>query len=257
MKRKKKGKYLDKSWKFAKFAERYMTDYQIIHIDETDSTNRWLKEHPSGQDTVVWTDFQTAGRGCGSNHWESEAGKNLLFSILIHPKNLLARHQFTISKAISVALCEVLSHYHIKEVSIKWPNDIYWRDRKLCGILIENTLSGERIRESVIGVGLNINQRTFLSDAPNPVSLLQILNKSTDRLEILNDILDTFDLGQEDLSSRYEDLLYRREGFYAYQDKSGIFNASIVSIEPDGHLLLCDEQGRQRRYAFKEVSFII
>ncbi len=233
-----------------------MTDFQIIHIKETDSTNRWLKNHPSSLDTVVWTDFQTAGRGCGNNKWESAAGQNLLFSILIHPTNLSARTQFTISKAISVAICDVLAFY-IKEVSIKWPNDIYWRDQKICGILIENTLSGDLIRESIIGVGLNINQHFFLSDAPNPVSLLQILNKPTDREEVLTSILRTFDLENKDLISRYDSLLYRRDGYHPYRDKTGNFLARIVSIEPDGHLHLCDQQGHRRCYAFKEVSFTI
>ncbi len=233
-----------------------MRDFQIIHIDETDSTNRWLKNYPSAEDTVVWTDFQTAGRGCGNNSWESEAGQNLLFSILIHPKNISARQQFVISKSISVAIYDVLSQY-IEEVSIKWPNDIYWRDRKICGILIENTLSGEEIRKSIIGIGLNINQSHFLSDAPNPVSLRQILHKTTDRECILADILKSFEPCKEDLYSRYETLLYRHEGYHPYRDTHGDFLAKIVSIEPDGHLLLSDSEGRQRRYAFKEVSFII
>ncbi len=233
-----------------------MTDYQIIHISETDSTNSWLKHHRSAQDSVVWTDFQTAGRGCGTNRWESEAGQNLLFSILIHPKAIAARQQFIISQAISVAICDVLARY-IKEVSIKWPNDIYWRDQKLCGILIENTLSSDQIRESIIGVGLNINQREFVSDAPNPVSLWQIRQESTDREEILGAILSAFDWEAEDISERYEQLLYRREGYHPYRDEKGDFQARIAAIEPDGHLILQDVEGRQRRYAFKEVSFLI
>ena len=122
---------------------------------------------------VVWAEYQTAGRGCGTNQWESERGKNLTFSILIHPKDLPATQQFHISMAISLAICEALEQY-IGDVSIKWPNDIYWRNGKIGGILIENTLKGSIIMESIIGVGLNVNQRIFKSNAPNPVSMWQI-----------------------------------------------------------------------------------
>jgi BirA family biotin operon repressor/biotin-[acetyl-CoA-carboxylase] ligase len=97
----------------------------------------------------------------------------LLFSVLIHPQNVPAARQFHISMAVSLAICEALEQY-IGDVSIKWPNDIYWRNGKIAGILIENTLQGTVIKDSIIGVGLNVNQREFRSDAPNPVSLYQI-----------------------------------------------------------------------------------
>ena len=151
-------------------------DFRIIHIEETDSTNRWLKENGEGNMVVV-ADYQTAGKGCGTNSWESERGKNLTFSMLIHPENIPASRQFRITEIISVAICEVLEQY-IGDVSIKWPNDIYWRNGKLGGILIENALTGNQIRDCIIGVGLNVNQRRFLSGAPNPVSLWQISEPS-------------------------------------------------------------------------------
>ena len=98
-------------------------EYKIIHIEETDSTNRWLKAHGEGTMVVV-ADYQTAGKGCGTNSWESERGKNLTFSMLIHPTDIPASQQFRITEVVSVALCEVLEQY-IGDVSIKWPNDIY------------------------------------------------------------------------------------------------------------------------------------
>ena len=116
-------------------------EWKIVHIDETESTNRWMKERGGDEDMVVVADYQTAGRGCGTNRWESERGKNLLFSMLIHPEAIAATRQFCISMAVSLAVFETLDQY-IGDVSIKWPNDIYWRDGKICGILIENTLSG-------------------------------------------------------------------------------------------------------------------
>ena len=165
-------------------------DFRIIHIEETDSTNRWLKENGEGNMVVV-ADYQTAGKGCGTNSWESERGKNLTFSMLIHPENIPASRQFRITEIISVAICEVLEQY-IGDVSIKWPNDIYWRNGKLGGILIENALTGNQIRDCIIGVGLNVNQRRFLSGAPNPVSLWQISEHETDCAQLLDEILAKF-----------------------------------------------------------------
>ena len=235
----------------------FMADWEIIHIKETDSTNRWLREaNLKEQMTCVCADYQTAGRGCGTNKWESERGKNLTFSMLIHPKGIPATQQFDISIAISLAICEALDRY-IGDLSIKWPNDIYWRNGKIAGILIEHTLQGSVIKKSIIGVGLNVNQRVFHSDAPNPVSLWQICKHETDCKQLLYDILHAFEkyLGKDN-REQYLGMLYRRHGFYPYCDQDGAFMAEFVTVEPDGHLLLCDDEGRERRYAFKEVCYI-
>ena len=238
----------------------------IQHIVETDSTNQWLREHATEQDAVVWADYQTAGRGCGTNRWESEHGRNLLFSVLTHPQAIAASRQFLLSMAISLAICDALARY-IEEVSIKWPNDIYWRDRKLCGILIEHRLSGADVRESIIGVGLNVNQTVFRSDAPNPVSLAQVLGRETDRRTLLSEILDAFAQRLTSLTQgveacwnmhvEYEASLYRRNGWYLYQDAAGTFEAAIEHVEDSGMLVLRDRGGRLRRYAFKEVQFVV
>ena len=232
-------------------------DWNIVHIDETDSTNRWLREHGGEDDMVVVTDYQTAGRGCGTNTWESERGQNLLFSVLIHPAEVPANRQFHISMAISIAICEALGEY-IGDLSIKWPNDIYWQGGKICGILIEHTLQGQHIKDSIVGVGLNVNQRAFHSPAPNPVSLWQITEQETDREQLLHDILNRFGrlLGQ-DIRTQYLSMLYRRKGYHPYVDQKGTFMAELVDVEDDGHLLLHDDAGHERRYAFKEVQFII
>ena len=236
-------------------------DWKILHIEETDSTNQWVKAHldelrQEGRPLCVTTDYQTAGRGCGTNRWESERGKNLLFSLLVSPNGIRANKQFRISMAISLAICKALGQ-HLGYLTIKWPNDIYWRDGKIGGILIENTLQGNSVRDSIIGVGLNVNQREFRSNAPNPVSMWQISEQETDRDALLHDILTTFEdfLGRYNKES-YTAMLYRRRGFFPYADKDGAFMAEIVDVEDDGHLLLMDDNGRERRYAFKEVTFI-
>jgi BirA family biotin operon repressor/biotin-[acetyl-CoA-carboxylase] ligase len=231
-------------------------EFEVIHIEETDSTNRWLKEHGEGNMVVV-ADYQTAGRGCGTNQWESERGKNLLFSVLLHPVDIPARDQFRISMAVSVALCEMLSQY-ADGFSIKWPNDIYWNDRKICGILIENQLQGSYMRDSIIGIGLNVNQREFLSDAPNPVSLCQIVGHELGSDDLLHDFLRRLEcvLQRNTLYTDYEDRLYRRRKLEEYADRTGVFRASLQGVAPDGRLMLRDDGGRNRLYAFKEVQFI-
>ena len=232
-------------------------EWKIVHIDETDSTNRWLREQGGEENVVVWADYQTAGRGCGTNHWESERGKNLTFSMLLHPHDVPAQKQFRISRAISLAICKALGQ-HIGDLSIKWPNDIYWRDGKIGGILIEVTLQGNKVKDCIIGIGLNINQRVFRSDAPNPVSMWQICEQETDCEQLLQEILQAF---QEYMcksnKDEYQSMLYRRKGFHPYADKDGAFMAEIIDVEDDGHLLLRDDNGQLRRYAFKEVTFVI
>lgn len=246
-------------------------DFKIIHIDETDSTNRWLRdradsfiastdvtEEPS---LCVVADYQTAGKGCGTNTWESEQGKNLTFSLLLHPEEIPASCQFRISEAVSVALCQTLESYIYNKVEIKWPNDIYVGDRKICGILIENRLQGSTIKDSIVGIGLNVNQTAFISDAPNPVSLFQLLGKEVDREELLDVFLkqlnDVFAMDIESLSVAYRHRLYRQDGFYDYEDANGPFKAKLLNVLDDGRLVLLDTEGSARYYAFKEVSFII
>ena len=235
-------------------------NWEIIHIDETDSTNSWLAKNRTGGQSpcAVVSEYQTAGRGCGTNKWESERGKNLLFSLMLHPENLPANKQFQISMAISLAIVDAVGQL-VGDLSIKWPNDIYWRNGKLAGILIENRLQGNLIKDSIIGVGLNVNQHEFKSKAPNPVSLWQITGQEENREQLLKDILLALDkyLDDENLRERYRSQLYRRKGFHPYADKDGAFMAEIVNVEDDGHLVLVDDNGQQRRYAFKEVTFII
>ena len=244
-------------------------EWKIIHIDETDSTNRRLKDdlaadlhglvHKKNRPFCVVADYQTAGRGCGTNTWESERGKNLLFSILIHPVDLPANRQFLVSMAMANSIAKVVSKY-VKNVSIKWPNDIYVGDSKLCGMLIENRLKGSTIKDSIIGVGLNVNQFHFVSDAPNPISLANLTGREFDRDQLLQELLQAFDEEWEDINgvrSRYLEQLYRRTGSYRYRDSLGEFLAELVTVEEDGHLVLRNTDEYSHKYAFKEVQFII
>ena len=239
-----------------------------IVLAETTSTNSYLADlcnvQPYPELTSVYSSFQSAGRGQRGNSWESEAGKNLLFSFVLYPDFLEAHRQFYLSQVTALALYDVLSSY-TEGISIKWPNDIYWRDQKICGTLIENDLTGIHISRSISGTGVNLNQECFYSDAPNPISLCQITGNQYDIREILAQIMDKVTYyyqrlkeGQTDLlETRYKEALYRKEGMHPYQDKDGQFQARIVDIEPSGRLILEDAQGQQRGYLFKEVEYIL
>ncbi len=241
--------------------------FEWIRLRSTGSTIDFLKHYRpvSPKEMVLVTaDFQTAGRGQAGNSWESEPGKNLLFGLLFHPREVEANRQFILSQAAALSVCETLSGY-AEDIRIKWPNDIYWKDRKVCGILVENTLAGRCIESCIIGAGVNINQRTFRGGAPNPASLRLITGKEQEPVFVLADIVKRFkdyyrEIRQgkaEDIARGYRERLYRRDGFHLYQDADGVFEAEIHDVEPTGHLVLTDRDGITRRYAFKEVSHLI
>lgn len=238
-----------------------------IHLPETESTNLYARSvNSSAMATLISTDHQTAGRGQRGNSWESEEGKNLLFSLIVKPESIPASQQFALCELISVAICDVLSRY-TTDIRIKWPNDIYYRDHKLCGILIEHDIEGSCLARSIIGIGLNVNQTTFLSDAPNPISLCQVLGREVEREELLHSITTHFAellhqytsalLTRDALHERYTTLLYRKDLEATYQDVDGRFTATLRHVAPDGRLFLEDRQGQTRSYLFKEVAFVV
>jgi BirA family biotin operon repressor/biotin-[acetyl-CoA-carboxylase] ligase len=238
--------------------------FRPIHLVETDSTNRYLRELGGDDNVVVWTDYQTAGRGCGSNCWESERGKNLLFSVRYHPQHIAASRQFVLLEAMALALKDTLDFCLPGErLTVKWPNDVYWLDRKLAGTLSECALNGQTIRRCIIGTGLNLNQTVFVSDAPNPVSMVQagggVLQPEPTLQRILASLRNRLlqaEQGEGDaLHNDYCAALYRRTGIYSYRDTQGLFEARLHHIEPDGTLWLMDTDGRMRKYRFKEVRY--
>lgn len=255
----------------------YLENFPVpfIEIEETDSTNRYLSEycrnHKVDEFTTVSTTKQTAGKGQMGNRWESEPGKNLTCSFVVYPTFIEAKNQFIISQIVSLSIKEELEQW-IEHISIKWPNDIYWKEKKICGILIENDLTGSSISKCIVGFGLNINQQEFRSDAPNPVSLYQITGKEHDQLLILSGIMqrlkayymrlqhETINIESSEkdyITKKYEKSLFRKEGFHRYTDQGGEFLAHLVRVEPDGRLILEDTSGRTRLYLFKEVHYIL
>lgn len=235
------------------------------HVAETDSTMCLLARISAEREeefVAVTADFQTVGRGQRGTVWESAPGLNLLVGLRVRPVFLRAAEQFRLSEAAALAVAEALDPY-VGGISVKWPNDVYWHEGKICGMLLEHRLQGDRIAETFVGPGINVNQRRFLGDAPNPVSLLQATGRETDRADVLSAFFHRFvhhyrrlQAGDGAAIDRlYFSRLYRRDGLHAFRDASGRFLARIAAVEPDGHLVLEDESGGRRRYAFKEVAW--
>ena len=183
---------------------------------------------------------------------------------MVHPKHIPAQRQFLLSEAEALAIKEVLDRY-ADGFKLKWPNDIYWNDRKISGTLIETRMGKEGVKRCIYGTGINVNQREFRSKAPNPVSLCQIIGRESDLDKLLEELLEAIEqyLGMlrdnrfQDIIARYHAALYRAHGFHRFRDKQGTFEASFVEVEDDGHLILRDRQCHLRSYAFKEVEFLL
>ena len=238
----------------------------------------------------IYTDYQTAGRGQRGNGWESEAGKNLLCSILIERRQVLACTQgnslqpFYLNVAVSVAvhrtICSLLQSEegsNSEAVSIKWPNDIYWRDKKLAGILIENAIIGSEWGYSIAGIGLNVNQTEWKSDAPNPLSLKQITGKDYHVDTLMVQLLEAVHQAlKEDVRDYYIAHLYRSKGFWPFVEREvnltptmnagkdepenaghKPFLAQIKQILPTGEIVLQDKNGQLRQYHFKQIRYVI
>lgn len=238
---------------------------EIRKLDNISSTNDFLLSLDEHIDICAVADYQSAGKGMAGNTWESEPGKNLLFSLLIHPEWLPMTEQFLMSMAHALALYDVLAHIiDGSRLTIKWPNDIYYDSFKLSGTRIDVNTRGMKIQDMVIGTGININQTIFRSDAPNPISLAQITKQEYDCNDILHSILERHDYYshllqygmKETVTSRYHNHLYHRKGFYKYRDAQGTFLAELVQVAPNGIMTLRRTDDSLSHYELKEVSFI-
>lgn len=242
-----------------------------ILLQEVDSTNSYLKRNINlfGPWTVIEAYTQKSGRGQLGNSWEAAPGKNSTFSILIKNPCVSVKQQFYISEAVSLAIVDTLEQY-VTGFRIKWPNDIYYGDHKICGILIENSLDiDSRIEHSIVGVGVNVNQHMFTSGAPNPISLSNITGKEYSIEEITHSICDkiekycSFDGTQEQfdkIHQRYLSRLYRNDGMsHLFTTPAGQqFEAYIHAVHPDGTLTLRHTTDASlHNYLFKEVGFVI
>ena len=237
----------------------------IYHFDITASTNDDARDEKYREGDVVWADFQSAGRGQRGHVWHSRKGENLTFSVVLEPMFVAIAEQFSVSEVVALSLVDMLAEYGI-EARVKWTNDIYVGDRKLVGILIEHSLAPTTLRRTIVGVGINVNQREFDPSIPNPVSMAQLLDRELDAEQVLQCFLNHLQRryqqlregGAEALHSRYNDLLYRRDEYHTYALPNGErFSAKILGTAPSGALRVEDEEGCVKDYLFKEIEFVI
>lgn len=209
---------------------------------------------------IVYSEEQLKGRGQRGNAWESEFGKNLTFSFAISPENLAAEKAFQISKWVSLALFNYLSKKDIKNISIKWPNDLYVGSKKIAGILIENLVKNNFVSQSVIGIGFNLNQIHFLNSNATSLQLETNLNYSIDEelLELISAFNTTYSWENEfGLNTSYLNQLYRRGEIHTYKNNltNETFLGEIIGVNPMGALQV-KKENQLLTFGIKEVSFL-
>lgn len=237
----------------------------IYHLDTVTSTNDVARDAKYHDGDIVWADFQTAGRGQRGHSWESRAGENLTFSVLLEPTFLPVTEQFMLLEAVALSLADFFALHDIK-TAVKWTNDIYVGDSKAVGILIEHSYSGSKLSRTIVGIGINVNQMEFSADIPNPISLSLLTGKKYDLAQLLAQYEQCLQRRYSQLRKReyatlqndYHSALYRRDELHAYALPDGTrFQGIIRGVETTGELVVEDEKGVARGYLFKEIEFII
>ncbi|MFU8844208.1 MAG: biotin--[acetyl-CoA-carboxylase] ligase [Bacteroidales bacterium] len=244
---------------------------RIIRLKKTGSTNDYLAEllrsDPDIENgTVVSADYQERGRGLGDHTWESEQLKNLLFSLYYKPHALNPHHQFYLNMAVALAVQSFIESMLMDQrIAIKWPNDLYINDQKTGGMLIQHTVSGPRVMHSIIGIGLNVNQLRFMSNAPNPVSMRHFLDHDLNLDDCLNEVCHELDrylfmLEQsafQSIKSRYLSVLYGMEVLRRYKYGGELIEARIKGITDYGMLVLEKTDGMRIECELNEIKFMI
>lgn len=240
---------------------------QIIHLDNIDSTNNYanllIQTKRQLHGVAIFAKYQTAGKGQKGNFWESKYGENLTFSLILEPEELVIPKQFLISQAISLGICDYLQNETDQNVKIKWPNDIYVENNKICGILIETKWMGEYIKNAIAGIGININQEHFESDAPNPISLFNITDKKYMLEEVERNLLDSLEKrweqmeqDPEQINNDYHDMLYLKDLWANFQDSEETFSGMIIGVNEIGQLHIQKKDTSDHFYNFKEVKLL-
>jgi BirA family transcriptional regulator, biotin operon repressor / biotin---[acetyl-CoA-carboxylase] ligase len=239
---------------------------QLYNLPDCESTNaeaqKLLIKNEATEGCAIITGNQTQGRGQRGNTWEAEPGKNITLSVILTPTFLAVRHQFYLNMAVSLGVLDLLRSQGVSTAQIKWPNDLYFEDKKLGGILIENTINSHTLQHSIIGIGLNVNQQQF--EHPTATSLLKILSNELN-LEILTfRLLELLEKRYLELrSGKYDKLKYEYlQALYRYQEQhvfevegkriSGI----IAGIDETGRLAV-EINNTLQFFSFKEIGYII
>lgn len=237
----------------------------LVFVPECHSTNTLAHEIgqlPSSVDgTAVITSNQTAGRGQRGNSWEAEPGKNLTFSVLLKPTFLAVKDQFFLNIISSLSIRDILRDKSDATVSIKWPNDILINGKKVCGILIENQIQGQQVSQSIVGIGLNVNQTGFA--VPTATSLTEFTGRSEDLQSVFELIMQRLEVrylqlreGKYDkLKEEYLAALFLRgtESLFASAEQQ--FQGTILGIDEIGKLVV-DTQAGVRAFGLKEITYV-
>lgn len=242
---------------------------KIIKLNAIDSTNSFLKELGKNSVlenfTVVVTNNQTKGRGQQQNNWTSKPFKNLTFSVFTTFEQLEIYQKKYLNFAISLAIFDVLSTENLPKLSIKWPNDILSASKKLCGILIENSIKGSKIQSSVIGIGLNVNQIEFPATLKNVTSLKSETQKEYDLDELLSEIISKIEeritlLNEKQfdvLENEYLNVLYKKNIPTMFKDSNNVLFMGLISgVSKEGKLQITLEDDFIREFDIKEVSIL-
>jgi len=240
----------------------------LVTIQQVDSTNTFLKtllsnSKPLPEGTVIMAESQYAGRGQQQNKWHSEPGKNLTFSILLTPAFLAVSDQFDLNRVVSLGVYDALFPYLGEKLKIKWPNDIYYEDRKLGGILIETHIQGAYIKDAIIGIGLNINQENFEPGAGNAISLKQILHRDYDLKTILSEICGHIEAYYLNLRAgkflfvrnTYLSRLYWLNQVKRFKSNDQVFDGVIKNVKENGVLVVENNNGQQE-FSLKQIEFL-
>ncbi|MEO6720670.1 MAG: biotin--[acetyl-CoA-carboxylase] ligase [Ferruginibacter sp.] len=239
----------------------------FIILNQVDSTNNYamgtVHEGLAKHGNAVFSPFQTNGKGQRGKVWQTEPGQNIALSVILNPKHLNVHHQFQLSLAVALASYDLFSKYAGEETCIKWPNDIYWRDRKAAGILIENLISGNEWKWAIAGIGINVNQTTFDNSLKKVVSLKQITGKDFDPGELAKELHQhilkrTGDLSRKAFSvllNEYQGHLYKINSVVKLKKENMVFETMIKGISPTGQLLTFDVIERQ--FDFGEVEWVL
>lgn len=247
-----------------------MSGYVRMHKVETDSTNVWAQQLISAGQAVdkllLTTDFQTRGKGLDSNTWQSKPGENLLFSLVVKPVNCEPSGQFVITQAVSLGILHAIAAFLPgADLKIKWPNDIYIGNQKLCGMLIANAIVGQTMAWTTIGIGLNVNQIHFDAHVPNPISMAVFSGKSFDRDMVLHSIVNEIDSRLQQawqpsmrasIEKQYITGLYRYMEWSSYRYGEKQITARIVGLAPFGQLKLETSDNVLLVCDLKEIAFL-
>lgn len=237
----------------------------IYHFDTLQSTNDEARDFRYSEGDIIVARRQTAGRGQRGHSWESIAGENLTFSMVLTPTFLPTTEQFKLLQTIALSLCDIFAEYGL-ETSVKWTNDIYVGDNKIVGILIEHQSISATLQRTIVGIGINVNQQSFSEALPNPTSMALELGRRLDLEEVLGRFEQAFrnryaQLKSDDaatLCEEYNSRLYRRGIKAPYRRADGTpFEGVLCEVKPHGELIIeSDEYGRES-FLFKEIEFVI